>query len=117
MLKPYIYGGVALLIVGLFSYSILLSTKLELKEAELETLQTKVTNLEIKNEDLIASSNRKTGAANAYMALTTHINSLTKNATSIIKGYKLRIEENEKCLDMRPPAIMLDRLRENSLSR
>lgn len=117
MIKPYIYGGVALLIVGLFSYALILSTKLDLKEVELETLQTQVTNLELKNEDLIANSNRKTGAANAYMAMTTHINSLTKDASSIIKGYKLRVEENEKCLDMRPPVLMLERLRENSLSR
>jgi len=117
MIKPYIYGGVALLIVGLFSYSLVLSTKLDLKETELTSHKERITNLETENKDLLASSARKTGAASAYIAMTTHINALTKDASGIIKGYKLRVEENEKCLDMRPPASMLERLRENYIPR
>lgn len=117
MIKPYIYGGVALLIVGLSFFSYTQALQLKLKSAEVASLTKKVSDLEVENKDLIASSARKAGAASAYIAMTNHINGLTKDASSIIKGYKLRIEENEKCLDMRPPAGMLDRLRENYLPR
>lgn len=118
MIKPYIYGGVALLIVGLFSYSLILSTKLDLKAEEIKSYKERIVNLEIENKDLIASSARKTGAANAYMAMTEHINQLTKNAGNIIRSYKPRDTEDEKCLDRSPPSILIDRLRrEDNLPR
>lgn len=118
MIKPYIYGGVALLIVGLFSYSMVLSTKLDLKVEEIKTYKEQIANLETENKDLIVSSARKAGAANAYLAMTEHINQLTKTAGNLIKGYKPRDTEDEKCLDRSPPSILIDGLRrENNLPR
>ena len=118
MIKPYIYGGVALLIVGLFSYSLVLSTKLDLKAEEIKSYKEQIAELETENKDLIASSNRKAGAAAAYLAMTEHINQLTKNAGNIIRSYKPRDTEDEKCLDRSPPSILIDGLRrENSLPR
>lgn len=111
MIKPYIYGGIALLIVGLFSYSSFISAKLETANILLESNRKTIANLEKANEDLIAVGHRKAGAANAYMAMTEHINQLTKSAGNVIKNYKARGTENEKCLDLTPPSDLIDRLR------
>lgn len=118
MIKPYIYGGVALLIVGLFSYSMVLRTELKLADKEIAEQDARIVELETENKDLIASSNRKAGAAAAYLAMTEHINQLTKNAGNIIRSYKPRDTEDEKCLDRSPPSILIDGLRrENNLPR
>lgn len=118
MIKPYIYGGVALLIVGLFSYSTVLRTELKLADKELAEQDARIAELETENKDLIASSARKAGAAAAYLAMTEHINQLTKNAGNIIRSYKPRDTEDEKCLDRSPPSILIDGLRrENNLPR
>lgn len=114
MIKPYIYGGVALLIVGLFSYSMVLRTELKLADKEIAEYETRIANLEIENKDLIASSNRKTGAANAYSAITEHVNQLTKSAGIIIRSYKPRDTEDEKCLDRSPPSQLIERLRQGN---
>lgn len=115
MLKPYLYGGLALLIVGLFCFMGYQAHKVStLTEQLTEARQANVT-LANENKDLLASSARKAGAAAAYSAMTEYVAELTKNATGIIRGYRARETENAKCLDMRPPTDLLERLRENGV--
>lgn len=115
MLKPYLYGGIVLLIVGLFSSTLYMAAKLETANTVIAQNTEDLASLRDKNEQLIESAARKSGAATAYNAMTEHMNQLTSSATGIIRGYRLRITENEKCLDNAPPPALIDSLRQNSL--
>lgn len=116
-MKPYLYAGIALLIVGLFSYGLWTSAKLESANLSIEEKDKEISRLLESNKDLIAASARKAGAAEAYNSMTTYVQHLTASATGIIKGYRARDTENEKCLDLTPPPALIDRVRENSLRR
>lgn len=115
IIKPYLYGGIVLLIVGLFSYGLWTSAKLESYELRLAEANETIDSLRVRNEDLVASGARKAGAAAAYTAMTDWVGLLTNNATGIIKGYRVRDTENAKCLDLIPPADLIERLRQNSV--
>lgn len=116
-MKPYLYAAIGLLIVGLFSYGLWTSARLESANLLLEQKTSEISRLEESNKDLIASNARKAGAADAYNSMTTYVQELTSNATGIIRGYRLRDTENAKCLDLLPPTDLVNRLRENSLRR
>lgn len=116
-MKPYIYAGIALLIVGLFSYGLWTSARLESAHLTIESKDKEISQLQASNKDLIAANARKAGAADAYISMTTYVQTLTSQATGIIKGYRARETENEKCLDLTPPSTLVDKLRENSIRR
>ncbi len=111
MIKPYLYGGIALLIVGLFGFSAFQTVKLNWIEADLREATKTVEDLRRSNNELIASSARKVGAAAAYQAMTNWVGTLSNSSISIIKGYRARETENAKCLDLRPPSELVEQLR------
>lgn len=115
-LKALLYGGIALLIVGLFTFSLLLRAELKAANLSLENATSENTRLVEENKDLSAASNRKAGAAAAYSAMSTYIDTLTKGSLGIIKGYKARNTDNEKCLDLTPPAALVEQLSNPSTS-
>lgn len=114
-MKPYLYGGIALLIVGLFSYSLLL--RLDLKDAEQLAADrlVKIDELTVANQDLKEEAARKAGAAAAYMAMTTYIQQLSTGAIKVFSTYKDRSTNEAKCLDLSPPTPLIDQLRQNRL--
>lgn len=105
----YILGGVGLLIavLSLLLYIGHLKGQNSTLTTINETYATAIKQLQAEREDLIASGNRKAGAADAYSALTSYVSSLTNTSVGIIKGYKARETEDEKCLDKSPPASMV----------
>lgn len=111
MIKPYLYGGLALLIVGLFSFGAWTQSQLDSTRTTLLETQEVVNDLRVANNELIASSARKVGAAAAYQAMTDWVGVLASNSVSVIKGYRARETENEKCLDLRPPSTLVEQLR------
>ena len=100
MIKPYIYGGVALLIVGLGFYSYGITGALVKKEAEVEAL-------EAQYKELKESEQRKAGIILGYNMHATQIDKAVNEAVSVIRGYKKRDTPDEKCLDLSPPADLL----------
>lgn len=115
MIKPYLYGGIVLLIVGLFSFGSWTYGQLETTRDSLAATQVALESLTRENKDLAEAAGRKAGAAAAYTSMTTYINKLTGAATGIIRGYKLRDTENAKCLDLTPPSELVNGLRQNRI--
>jgi hypothetical protein len=107
MIKPYLYGGIVLLIVGLFSFNLYQSSQLENYQLQLEQvttqLETAIKDLANVKEDNL----RKTGALDVYMAKDIDIKAALDKAVWLIKGYTKRDTPNEKCLDMSPPPELL----------
>lgn len=109
MVKPYIYGGVALLIVGLSLYSYGLTKALWEKEAEIESLQAQY-------KELKESEQRKAGIILGYNMHSAKIDDAVQAAVKVISGYKKRDTPDEKCLDLMPPADLLRMLDKNNSS-
>lgn len=107
MIKPYLYGGIVLLIVGLFSFSFYSWNRIDSLKADLANASTAIETLELRVHDLKEAEQRKAGALDAYMAIDSSINKFTNTALGIIKGYTKRDTPNEKCLDMSPPPELL----------
>lgn len=107
MVKPYIYGGVALLIVGLSLYSWGVTKALWEKDAELEGLQAQY-------KELKESEQRKAGIILGYNNKSTQIDDAVDAAVKVISGYKKRDTPDEKCLDLIPPADLLRLLDRNN---
>lgn len=107
MIKPYLYGGIVLLIVGLFSFNLYQSSQLENYQLQLETA---TSNLESINKELTSVKEdnlRKAGALDTYMAKDEKIQKDLNYAVLLIKGYTKRDTPDEKCLDMSPPTELL----------
>lgn len=98
--KPYIYGGIALLIVGLVFYSYGTTRALIQKDAEIHQLQAQYTELK-------ASEQKKAGIILGWTRKSNEIDSAVKEAVKVISGYKKRDTPDEKCLDLMPPADLL----------
>ncbi len=107
MVKPYIYGGVALLIVGLSLYSWGVTEALWEKDAELEGLQAQY-------KELKESEQRKAGIILGYNNKSAQIDEAVDAAVKVISGYKKRDTPDEKCLDLIPPADLLRLLDKNN---
>ena len=107
MIKPYLYGGLVLLIVGLFAFTFYQSSELEnyqLKlEASTQIIETYKADLATIKED----SARKQQVLESYLVKETDIKKALDNAVWLIKGYTKRDTPNEKCLDMSPPDDLL----------
>ena len=116
-MKPYLYGGLALLIVGLFSVVFIQHSQLKLVSLELSVATEQNKTLSLQVGDLRESVARKEGAMLAYNQIDTAINGLVQTATKVILGYKKRDTENEKCLDLTPPTDLLELLKADSLRR
>lgn len=110
MVKPYIYGGVALLMVGLGLYSWGVTKALWEKEAELDTLQAQY-------KELKESEQRKAGIILGYNSKSAQIDEAVDAAVKVISGYKKRDTPDEKCLDLIPPADLLRLLDKNNSSQ
>jgi len=107
MIKPYLYGGIVLLIVGLFSFVYFQSLQIDNYQLQLET---SAKNLEDATKELssVKEDNlRKAGALETYMAKDEKIQKDLNYAVWLIKGYTKRDTPNEKCLDMSPPDELL----------
>lgn len=114
-IKPYLYGGVALLIVGLFCASLIYQTKLEASELRTREL---IFNLEAASSRVLEIEKRearKEASAEAYFKATEALNASLASANRIIGTYTKRDTPDEKCLDMSPPDELIRLLRENSL--
>ena len=110
-IKALLYGGLALLIVGLFLFLGYQLEKVESLSASLAHAEEKVTQYQAQEKELLAAANRKAGAAFAYQAMTTYVQNLSTAAGGVIKSYKARETENEKCLDLSPPSTLIEQLR------
>lgn len=106
-IKPYIYGGTALLIVGLGFYSYGTTKALIAKDSELR-------GLEAQYKELKESEQRKAGIILGYAMHSANIDKAVNEAVSVIRGYKKRDTPDEKCLDLSPPADLLRLLDEGS---
>lgn len=106
-IKPYIYGGIALLIVGLAFYSYGTTKALITKDKEFRYLQSQYTELKL-------SEQRKAGIILGYNMQSANIDRAVNEAVSVIRGYKKRDTPDEKCLDLSPPADLLRLLDEGS---
>ena len=107
MPKPYLYGGIALLIVGLFAYSYMVTNALISKGAEFTALKTQY-------DELKLSEQRKAGIIIGWTNKSNQIDSAVSAAVKVIAGYKKRDTPDEKCLDLSPPADLLRLLDEGS---
>lgn len=107
MIKPYLYGGIALLIVGLCFYSYGVTSKLIAKTQEHEQLTAQYNELKI-------SEQRKAGIIIGWTNKSNQIDSAVSAAVKVIAGYKKRDTPDEKCLDLMPPTDMLRLLDEGS---
>lgn len=105
MFKPYLYGGVALLIVGLGFYSYGVTKALWESEAEFAALEAQF-------EELKESEQRKAGIILGWTQHEAKIEKAVDAAVLTIKSYKKRDTPDEKCLDLIPPADLL-RMLEN----
>lgn len=105
--KPYIYGGAVLLIVGLGFYSYGATKALIAKDLELKDLQSQY-------KELKESEQRKAGIILGYNMQSTKIDKAVNEAVSVIRGYRKRDTPDEKCLDLSPPADLLRLLDEGS---
>lgn len=100
MIKPYIYGGVALLIVGLGFYSYGTTRALIAKDKEL-------TDLKGAYRELKESEQRKAGIILGYNYKASQVDKAVAEAVKVISSYKKRDTPDEKCLDLAPPADLL----------
>ena len=107
MIKPYLYGGLVLLIVGLFSFTFYQSSELENYQLRLETADKAIETYKADLEVVKADNLRKQGALEVYLAKDVGIKAALDKAVWLIKGYTKRDTPNEKCLDMSPPDDLL----------
>ena len=107
MIKPYLYGGLVLLIVGLFSFTLYQSSELENYQLKLETADKTIETYKADLEVVKADNLRKQGALEVYLAKDVDIKAALDKAVWLIKGYTKRDTPNEKCLDMSPPDDLL----------
>lgn len=115
MIKPYLYGGIVLLIVGLFSFTLYQHQQLKVAALELEASSTIITDLELRVGDLKESTLRKEGALAVYMAKDVKTTAALDRAIRILNGYSKRETDDEKCLDLTPPAELIRLLDESSV--
>lgn len=115
MIKPYLYGGIVLLIVGLFSFTLYQHQQLKVAALELESSSTMITDLELQVGDLKESTRRKEGALEVYMAKEADATAALNRAVRILNGYSKRETDDEKCLDLTPPAELIRLLDESSV--
>lgn len=115
MIKPYLYGGIVLLIVGLFSFIAYQNQQLKVADLQLESSSQIIADLELKVGDLKESALRKEGALELYMAKDTRTTAALERAIKILNGYSKRDTDDEKCLDLTPPAELIRLLDENSV--
>lgn len=107
MIKPYLYGGLVLLIVGLFSFTLYQSSELENYQLKLETADKTIKDYKDELDSVKADNLRKQGALEVYLAKDVDIKAALDKAVWLIKGYTKRDTPNEKCLDMSPPDDLL----------
>lgn len=114
-MKPYLYGGIALLIVGLFSAAAIFYYKAE--AAELELFQARETNYELQRRvaSLVLREDKKQEAAQLYLEAVEKLNKATQGLQKAAYAYTARNTENEKCLDLVPPTDFIRMLYENSI--
>lgn len=107
MIKPYLYGGLVLLIVGLFSFTYYQASELENYQLKLSTAEKTIEGYEAELANAKADNLRKQGALDVYLAKDEKIKAALDNVVWLIKGYTKRDTPNEKCLDMSPPDDLL----------
>lgn len=107
MIKPYLYGGLVLLIVGLFSFTFYQSSELENYQLKLETADKTIKDYKTELDTIKEDNLRKQGALEVYLAKDVDIKAALDKAVWLIKGYTKRDTPNEKCLDMSPPDDLL----------
>lgn len=107
MIKPYLYGGLVLLIVGLFSFTYYQASELENYQLKLSTAEKTIEGYEAELASVKADNLRKQGALEVYLAKDVDIKTALDKAVWLIKGYTKRDTPNEKCLDMSPPDDLL----------
>ena len=107
MIKPYLYGGLVLLIVGLFSFTFYQSSGLENYQLRLEAADKTIKDYKTELDSVKADNLRKQGALEVYLAKDVDIKAALDKAVWLIKGYTKRDTPNEKCLDMSPPDDLL----------
>lgn len=115
MIKPYLYGGIVLLIVGLFSFTLFQKEQLKAADMQLEASSKIITDLELAVGDLKDSTRRKEGALEVYMAKEADATAALNRAVRILNGYSKRETDDEKCLDLTPPAELIRLLDESSV--
>lgn len=116
MIKPYLYGGIVLLIVGLFLFALYQHQELKVATLELEASTQALEALNATVVKMKEARDRQTGALEAYMEKDAKNSALLTKATKIIADYTKRDTPNEKCLDLVPPADLIRMLDSNSIS-
>ena len=107
MIKPYLYGGLVLLIVGLFSFTFYQSFQIDNYQLRLETADKTIKDYKTELDAIKEDSARKQQVLESYLTKETDIKAALDKAVWLIKGYTKRDTPNEKCLDMSPPDDLL----------
>ena len=115
MIKPYLYGGIVLLIVGLSSFIYLQHLWLTSAQLEAEAAVAALSSLEADLEAAKAVATRKEEALAPYIAKVESLTTAVTRAAKIINDYSKRDTLNEKCLDLSPPDELIRLLDKNSL--
>lgn len=114
-MKPYLYLGIALLIVGLFSVSSILYYRLEASELQLSQAHESNDRLQKRVVSLVLREGKKEAAATAYMKVVEQLSNIAIGLQKTAAAYKARNTENEKCLDLTPPSDFVRLLDEDSV--
>ena len=115
MIKPYLYGGIVLLIVGLSSFIYLQAVQIENAKLKADAA---IAALVVVEADLAASkatADRKEEALASYIAKVEALTLTVTRAARTINDYSKRDTPDEKCLDLSPPAELIRLLDSSSV--
>jgi len=115
MIKPYLYGGIVLLIVGLSSFIYLQHLWLTSAQLEAEAAVAALASVEADLEAAKATATRKEEALAPYIAKVESLTTAVTRAAKIINDYSKRDTPDEKCLDLSPPAELIRLLDSSSV--
>ena len=115
MIKPYLYGGIVLLIVGLSSFIYLQHLWLTSAQLEADAAVAALASVEADLEAAKATATRKEEALAPYIAKVESLTTAVTRAAKIINDYSKRDTLNEKCLDLTPPAELIRLLDSSSV--
>lgn len=115
MIKPYLYGGIVLLIVGLSSFIYLQAAQIESAELRADAALVALAEVEKDLSLAKATADRKEEALAPYISKVEALTVAVTRAARTINDYSKRDTPDEKCLDLSPPAELIRLLDSSSV--